>query len=75
MKKTCMLMMIGLMLLLISGCMGMKEQAEGSQQVVKEEKGPLQTKDIQQKKETAVIETKKLDEAKGAGRASDFDVS
>ncbi|MGF9961213.1 polysaccharide deacetylase family protein [Bacillus safensis] len=36
--------------------MGMKEQAEGSQQVVKEEKG--QTKDIQQKKETAVIETK-----------------
>ncbi|MEN7366871.1 polysaccharide deacetylase family protein [Bacillus safensis] len=58
MKKTCMLMMIGLMLLLISGCMGMKEQAEGSQQVVKEEKGPLQTKDIQQKKETAVIETK-----------------
>ncbi|MCP8952140.1 polysaccharide deacetylase family protein [Bacillus safensis] len=58
MKKTFMLMMIGLMLLLISGCMGMKEQAEGSQQVVKEEKGPLQTKDIQQKKETAVIETK-----------------
>ncbi|WP_395894153.1 polysaccharide deacetylase family protein [Bacillus safensis subsp. safensis] len=58
MKKTCMLMTIGLMLLLISGCMGMKEQAEGSQQVVKEEKGPLQTKDIQQKKETAVIETK-----------------
>ncbi|MCW4644234.1 polysaccharide deacetylase family protein [Bacillus safensis] len=56
MKKTCMLMTIGLMLLLISGCMGMKEQAEGSQQVVKEEKG--QTKDIQQKKETAVIETK-----------------
>ncbi|WP_163114657.1 polysaccharide deacetylase family protein [Bacillus safensis] len=58
MKKTFMLMMIGLMLLLISGCMGMKEQAEGSQQVVKEEKGPLQTKDMQQKKETAVIETK-----------------
>ncbi|GLF86803.1 MULTISPECIES: polysaccharide deacetylase family protein [Bacillus] len=58
MKKTCMLMTIGLMLLLISGCMGMKEQAGGSQQVIKEEKGPLQTKDIQQKKETAVIETK-----------------
>ncbi|APJ12964.1 polysaccharide deacetylase family protein [Bacillus safensis] len=58
MKKTCMLMTIGLMLLLISGCMGMKEQAEGSQQVVKEEKGPLQTKEIQQKKETAVIEAK-----------------
>ncbi|MFD4416963.1 polysaccharide deacetylase family protein [Bacillus safensis] len=58
MKKTCMLMTIGLMLLLISGCMGMKEQAEGSQQVVKEEKGPLQTKEIQQKKETTVIETK-----------------
>ncbi|WP_280149143.1 polysaccharide deacetylase family protein [Bacillus safensis] len=58
MKKTCRLMTIGLMLLLISGCMGMKEQAEGSQQVVKEEKGPLQTKEIQQKKETAVIETK-----------------
>ena len=57
MKKTCMLMTVGLMLLLISGCMGMKEQAEGSQQVVKEEKGPLQTKDMQQKKETAVIET------------------
>lgn len=58
MKKTCRLMTIGFMLLLISGCMGMKEQAEGSQQVVKEEKGPLQTKEIQQKKETAVIETK-----------------
>ncbi|WP_420831017.1 polysaccharide deacetylase family protein [Bacillus safensis] len=58
MKKTCMLMTIGLMLLLISGCMGMKEQAGGSQQVIKEEKGRLQTKDIQQKKETAVIETK-----------------
>lgn len=58
MKKTCRLMTIGLMLLLISGCMGMKEQAEGSQQVVKEEKGPLQTKEIQKKKETAVIETK-----------------
>ncbi|WP_456266092.1 MULTISPECIES: polysaccharide deacetylase family protein [unclassified Bacillus (in: firmicutes)] len=58
MKKTCMLMTIGLMLLLISGCMGMKEQAEGSQQVVKEEKGSLQTKEIQQKKETEVIETK-----------------
>ncbi|MFP7345258.1 polysaccharide deacetylase family protein [Bacillus safensis] len=57
MKKTCMLMTVGLMLLLISGCMGMKEQAEGSQQVVKEEKGPLQTKDMQQKKETAVIKT------------------
>ncbi|USD81049.1 polysaccharide deacetylase family protein [Bacillus safensis] len=53
-----MLMTIGLMLLLISGCMGMKEQAGGSQQVIKEEKGRLQTKDIQQKKETAVIETK-----------------
>ncbi|MEC4586135.1 polysaccharide deacetylase family protein [Bacillus safensis] len=51
-------MTIGLMLLLISGCMGMKEQAGGSQQVIKEEKGRLQTKDIQQKKETAVIETK-----------------
>lgn len=38
--------------------MGIKEQAEGSQQVVKEEKGLLQTKEIQQKKETAVIETK-----------------
>lgn len=58
MKKTCMLMTIGLMLLLISGCMGMKEQAGGSQQVIKEEKGRIQTKDIQQKKETAVIETK-----------------
>ncbi|WP_417894413.1 polysaccharide deacetylase family protein [Bacillus safensis] len=58
MKKTCRLMTIGLMLLLISGCMGMKEQAGGSQQVIKEEKGRLQTKDIQQKKETAVIETK-----------------
>ncbi|MEH7652103.1 polysaccharide deacetylase family protein [Bacillus safensis] len=57
MKKTCMLMTVGLMVLLISGCMGMKEQLEGSQQVVKEEKGPLQTKDIQQKKETAGIET------------------
>lgn len=57
MKKTCMLMTVGLMLLLISGCMGMKEQAEGSQQVVKEEKGPLQTKDMHQKKETAVIKT------------------
>ncbi|HFU4568012.1 polysaccharide deacetylase family protein [Bacillus sp. FSL L8-0167] len=53
-----MLMTIGLMLLLISGCMGMKEQAGGSQQVIKEEKGRIQTKDIQQKKETAVIETK-----------------
>lgn len=57
MKKTCMLMTVGLMVLLISGCMGMKEQAEGSQQVVKEEKGPLQTKDMHQKKETAVIKT------------------
>lgn len=50
MKKTCRLMTIGFMLLLISGCMGMKEQAGGSQQVIKEEKGRIQTKDIQQKK-------------------------
>ncbi|MGI1828324.1 polysaccharide deacetylase family protein [Bacillus safensis] len=57
MKKTCIWLAVGLVMLLISGCMGTKQQTEGNQQAVKEEKGPLQTKDIQQKKEPAVIET------------------
>ncbi|WOP20701.1 hypothetical protein R0I01_11700 [Bacillus pumilus] len=59
MKKTCMLIAVGLLVLLISGCMGTKEQTIGNQQVVKEEKGPLRLKETEeiQQTEAEVIDT------------------
>ncbi|WP_144556279.1 polysaccharide deacetylase family protein [Bacillus pumilus] len=56
MKKTCMLMTVGLLALLISGCMGMKEQTEGNQHVVKEEENPLQLKETEEIQQAEAVE-------------------
>ncbi|SFX83291.1 Polysaccharide deacetylase [Bacillus altitudinis] len=58
MKKTCMWLAVGLVMLLISGCMGTKQQTEGNQQAIKEVKGQVQTKEIT---ETQQIEAAEID--------------
>nr|MDH3175434.1 hypothetical protein [Bacillus pumilus] len=44
MKKTCMWMTVGLLALLISGCMGTKEQTEGNQRSGQRGKGSITIK-------------------------------
>lgn len=58
MKKTCLWLAVGLVMLLISGCMGTKQQTEGNQQAIKEVKGQVQTKETT---ETQQIEAAEID--------------
>lgn len=58
MKKTCMWLAVGLVMLLISGCMGTKQQTETNQQAIKEVKGQVQTKETT---ETQQIEAAEID--------------
>ncbi|PCK18898.1 polysaccharide deacetylase [Bacillus pumilus] len=48
MKKICIFIAVGLVVLVVPGCMGAKQQTEGNQQVVKEEKDPVQAKETEQ---------------------------
>lgn len=59
MKKTCMWMSVAFVLLLISGCMGTKQQTEGNQQAGKEEKGQVQAKETKQTHQIEVAEIDK----------------
>ncbi|MED0851283.1 polysaccharide deacetylase family protein [Bacillus altitudinis] len=58
MKKTCMWLAVGVVMLLISGCMGTKQQTEGNQQAIKEVKGQVQTKETT---DTQQIEAAEID--------------
>ena len=49
---------VGVVMLLISGCMGTKQQTEGNQQAIKEVKGQVQTKETT---ETQQIEAAEID--------------
>ena len=49
---------VGLVMLLISGCMGTKQQTETNQQAIKEVKGQVQTKETT---DTQQIEAAEID--------------
>ncbi|MEI4789699.1 polysaccharide deacetylase family protein [Bacillus sp. FJAT-53060] len=59
MKKICIFIAVGFVLLFISGCMGMKQQTEGNQQAVKEEKGQAKETKQTQQKEAAELDKQK----------------